>query len=118
MHLYTLYIVHTLYTLNTSYSTHAREEENSPSQKREKGKLAKTKSEGGKGGQHLLRTNSTMQPDRAHARTNEKKRNDFPIGLTPPQSRQPLENNGLFSRHVEIESLTIKMQQEFQNLRG
>ena len=36
----------------------------------------------GQGRQQLLRSNPTRQPDRAHASTNQMKRDDFPDGFT------------------------------------
>jgi hypothetical protein len=47
-----------------------------------KGKLGGAKEKGKTPSPHLS-SNSTWQPDRAHART---KRNDFPVGVTPPTS--------------------------------
>ena len=67
-----------------------------PSQKgkRDSAPIPKGKRENRKGRQHLLRSNSTRQPDNAHTRTHahthtstkETKRNNFPVGLTtkPP----------------------------------
>ena len=51
---------------------------------REKVKLARPKREKRKGRQPLLRSNSTRQPGRAHARTHERNGKErFPVGLTP-----------------------------------
>ena len=54
---------------------------------REKGNLEKAKGKREKSGPQDLVSKSTTQPDRTHAhtqaRTNETRRNDFPVGLIP-----------------------------------
>ena len=47
-----------------------------------KGKARRPKKEKSKWWQTLLRSNSTRQPDRKHARTHGTTRKDFPVGLT------------------------------------
>ncbi len=81
--LHTLYILYTLYTLYTLDIIHTREKGKLPPAK---GKRKKAKRMKGKGRQPLLRSNSTRQPDRAYARTNETKRFPGWARTHPPTS--------------------------------
>ena len=68
-----------------------------------KGKAPHAKREKGKGGSPLLGSNSTRLPYRARARTNETKRNNFPVGLAhqPPIFDLPIRER-LPSTHFRL----------------
>ena len=61
-------------------------------------KWLRAKREKGKPPHHDFHSASTLHPHRAHARTNETKRNDFPVGLTP---QPPIIVTGWFSEARE-----------------
>ena len=77
-----------LYALDTLYTQGKARQD-----KTGQGKPRRTNKEKGRGRQPLLRSNSTRQPDRAHARTQARThgttRKYFPVGLTPQHPIYP-----------------------------